>query len=306
MAPPDTYPDSEADPRIPDRRRRSAGERNPCERRRHEKDQDHRTNLAGGRDPGPRRAERRRRLPPRWMGGTAFRPGGGRGHRRGHGEAFDLLLGRRTYDIWSDYWPKAENNLMADTLNAATKYVATHRPDSLRWGPVEDLGGDIVEGVRRIKAKDGPDLIVWGSSTPTPVLIEHGLADEVLLLVYPNPIRHRQTFLFGWSPAMRTRARRHEGCVLGHRHQHLQAQRAFADRLLRRRGGLSRRQGSCRREDEDHHRGLLTSRGAEDRDAAVAAFPFRSSLRNLGQVSHPIFSARGGRLWVKLAGNPAL
>jgi dihydrofolate reductase len=50
---------------------------------------------------------------------------------------------------------------------------------------VEDLGADIVEGVRRVKAKDGPDLIVWGSSTLTAVLVEQGLADEVLLLVYP-------------------------------------------------------------------------------------------------------------------------
>jgi len=102
-----------------------------------------------------------------------------------HGEALDLLLGRRTYDIWSDYWPKAGSSPMADRLNAATKYVATHRPDSLGWGPVADLGADIVEGVRRIKAKEGPDLIVWGSSTLTPVLLDHGLADEVLLLVYP-------------------------------------------------------------------------------------------------------------------------
>jgi dihydrofolate reductase len=102
-----------------------------------------------------------------------------------HGDAFDLLLGRRTYDIWSAYWPKAGNSPMADSLNAATKYVATHRPESLGWGPAEDLGPDIVEGVRRIKATDGPDLILWGSSTLTPVLLEHGLADEVLLLVYP-------------------------------------------------------------------------------------------------------------------------
>lgn len=103
----------------------------------------------------------------------------------GHGKTFDLLLGRRTYDIWSDYWPKAGNSPMADSLNAATKYVATHRPDSLGWGPVEDLGADIVEGVRRVKSKDGPDMIVWGSSTLTPVLLEQGLADEVLLLVFP-------------------------------------------------------------------------------------------------------------------------
>ncbi len=102
-----------------------------------------------------------------------------------HGRAFDLLLGRRTYDIWSDYWPKIANDPMADSLNAATKYVATHRPDSLGWGPVEDLGQDIVEGVRGVKSKDGPDLIVWGSSTLTPVLLGHGLADNVLLIVYP-------------------------------------------------------------------------------------------------------------------------
>ena len=52
---------------------------------------------------------------------------------------------------------------MADSLNAATKYVATHRAGSLAWGPVEDLGADIVEGVRGVKSKDGPNLIVWGS-----------------------------------------------------------------------------------------------------------------------------------------------
>jgi dihydrofolate reductase len=101
------------------------------------------------------------------------------------GSIFDLLLGRRTYDIWSGYWPKAGKNSMADSLNAATKYVATHRPDSLEWGPVEDLGADIMEGVRRVKSTDGPDLIVWGSSTLTSVLLEQELVDEVVLIVYP-------------------------------------------------------------------------------------------------------------------------
>lgn len=104
---------------------------------------------------------------------------------RAHGKKFDLLLGRRTYDIWAGYWPKIEGFHIADSINAATKYVATHRPKSLKWGPVEGLGADIVKGIRRIKAKKGPDIIVWGSSTLTPVLISHGLADEVLLFVYP-------------------------------------------------------------------------------------------------------------------------
>lgn len=102
-----------------------------------------------------------------------------------HGKAFDLLMGRRTYDIWTGFWPKAGKSPMADSINAATKYVATHRPDSLEWGPVEGLGADIAKGIRGVKSKDGPDLIVWGSSTLTPVLLEQELADEVLLLVFP-------------------------------------------------------------------------------------------------------------------------
>lgn len=102
-----------------------------------------------------------------------------------YGERYDLLLGRRTYDIWSGFWPKAPGSPMADRLNAATKYVATHRPESLQWGPFESLGPDVVEGVRRIKSQHGPDLILSGSSTLTSALLEHGLADEVLLIVYP-------------------------------------------------------------------------------------------------------------------------
>jgi len=101
------------------------------------------------------------------------------------GTGFDLLLGRRTYDLWSGFWPKAGNSPMADSLNAATKYVATHRPESLGWGPVGDLGADVLEGIRALKSKDGPDLLVWGSSTLTSVLLGQGLVDEVVLMVYP-------------------------------------------------------------------------------------------------------------------------
>ena len=102
-----------------------------------------------------------------------------------YGTRFDLVLGRRTYDIWSGSWPKAPSSPMADRINAATKYIATHRPESLAWGPFEGLGADIIEGVRRIKSQDGPNLILSGSSTLTSTLLEHSLADEVLLVVYP-------------------------------------------------------------------------------------------------------------------------
>jgi dihydrofolate reductase len=101
------------------------------------------------------------------------------------GESFDLLLGRRTYDMWAGYWPKAGNSPIANGINAATKYVATHRPESLGWGPVGNLGADVIEGVRGIRSEDGPDLLVWGSSTLTSVLLAQGLVDEVVLIVYP-------------------------------------------------------------------------------------------------------------------------
>src|SRR5512139_2372600 len=75
-----------------------------------------------------------------------------------HGDDFDLLLGRRTYDIWSGFWPKAPSSPMADRLNAATKFVATHRPESLEWGPFEGLGPDIRRGhsPHQVAGRPGP------------------------------------------------------------------------------------------------------------------------------------------------------
>jgi dihydrofolate reductase len=118
-----------------------------------------------------------------------------------YGERFDVLIGRRTYDLWSTYWPNAPKSPMADRLNAATKYVVTHRPESLQWGPFEGVGPDIAEGVRRIKAEDGPDLVLAGSSTLTSVLLEHGLADEILMLVNPVLLGTGKRFFADGTPA---------------------------------------------------------------------------------------------------------
>ena len=117
-----------------------------------------------------------------------------------HGGRFDLVLGRRTYDIWSGFWPKAPSSPMADGINAAKKYIATHRPESLEWGPVEGLGSDIVEGIRRIKSQDGPNLVLSGSSTLTSALLEHGLADEVLLVLYPDLLGTGKRFYAQGTP----------------------------------------------------------------------------------------------------------
>jgi dihydrofolate reductase len=127
-------------------------------------------------------------------------PTGGEAILAAHGKDFDLLLGRRTYDIWAGHWPKAKNGPFAAGMNAATKYVATHRPESLGWGPFQVVGPDIIEGVRRIKAKEGPDLIVWGSSSLTSMLLEHGLADEVFLVVYPVLLGRGKRFFSDGTP----------------------------------------------------------------------------------------------------------
>jgi dihydrofolate reductase len=112
-------------------------------------------------------------------------PAGAEAVAEAQGETFDLLLGRRTYDLWAGFWPKVKGGPFADRMNAATKYVATHRPDSLEWGSAKDLGADIMAGIRNLKSQDGPDLIVSGSSTLTSVLLEQGLVDDVVLMVYP-------------------------------------------------------------------------------------------------------------------------
>lgn len=118
-----------------------------------------------------------------------------------YGERFDLVLGRKTYDAWSGYWPTAPQSPMADRLNAATKYVVTHRPESLNWGPVEGIGPDLVEAVRNIKATEGPDLILSGSTTLTSPLIEQGLADELLLLVNPALLGKGKRLFVEGTPA---------------------------------------------------------------------------------------------------------
>jgi serine phosphatase RsbU (regulator of sigma subunit)/dihydrofolate reductase len=116
-----------------------------------------------------------------------------------YGKTCDVLFGRRMYDQMASFWPKAPKSEMAERLNAATKYVVTHRPESLEWGPFEAIGSDLVESVRRIKAKKGPDLIVAGSSSLISVLLDHGLADEVILLVNPIVLGRGKRFFEGGS-----------------------------------------------------------------------------------------------------------
>ena len=97
---------------------------------------------------------------------------------------FHLLLGRRTYDIWAGYWPHQGENFIAKAFNKATKYVVTRR-DKLDWKKSQRISGDVVGEIRRLKASNGPELHVWGSSVLLQTLIADDLIDEYRLWVFP-------------------------------------------------------------------------------------------------------------------------
>ena len=99
---------------------------------------------------------------------------------------FDMLLGRRTYDIFAAYWPnQGGDNPIAKAFDKATKYVVTRSFDRLAWKNSQRIGGDVVNEVRRLKASDGPPLHVWGSSTLLQTLITAELVDEYRIWIFP-------------------------------------------------------------------------------------------------------------------------
>jgi len=98
---------------------------------------------------------------------------------------FDLLLGRRTYDIWAGYWPHHGDNPIGQAFNQAKKYVVTRRRNKLPWEASHRIGGDIVKEVRRLKSSKGPVLQVWGSGELLQTLIAAGLVDEHRLWLAP-------------------------------------------------------------------------------------------------------------------------
>lgn len=100
-------------------------------------------------------------------------------------EPYDMLFGRRTYDLFAGHWPDAEPGPAAERLNAARKYVATSRPDGLTWGPVTALSGDVAAQIAALKRQDGPLLQVHGSTRLIQLLRAHDLIDEYRLWTFP-------------------------------------------------------------------------------------------------------------------------
>lgn len=117
---------------------------------------------------------------------------------------YALLLGRRTYDIFASYWPYQEsddeNGPIARDFNAAEKFVMTHSDAPLEWPGSRRVAG--FDALAEIRAGDGPDLQIWGSSTLYPGLIERGLLDRLTVLTYPLVLgKGKRLFGEGTPPA---------------------------------------------------------------------------------------------------------
>jgi dihydrofolate reductase len=133
-------------------------------------------------------------------GGPDEDPSGGFGHGgwsvgywddqigRAMGESmskpFDLVIGRKTYEIFAAHWPHSDDP-GAELLNRATKHVASTTRTELEWENSKLIEGEVPAGVRALKQEDGPELQVHGSANLIQTLLEHGLIDEFRLKIYP-------------------------------------------------------------------------------------------------------------------------
>jgi dihydrofolate reductase len=98
---------------------------------------------------------------------------------------FDLLLGRKTYDIFAGYWPNHVDGPIGRKFSDATKYVASRRAPTLSWESSVLLENDVAQSVTDLKAQDGPELQVYGSGNLNQTLRAHGLIDRYLLWIHP-------------------------------------------------------------------------------------------------------------------------
>jgi dihydrofolate reductase len=118
-------------------------------------------------------------------------------------EPFDLLLGRKTYDIFAGYWPQhPEIEVVATPFNNCTKYVVSHEQIDLPWEHSELVTGDVVAKLQDLKAGDGPMLQVHGSGNLVQTLLQHDLVDELWLKTYPLTLgTGKKLFAEGTQPA---------------------------------------------------------------------------------------------------------
>ncbi len=122
----------------------------------------------------------------------------------------DLLLGRRTYAIFSAYWPYHQDVPVGAAFQRVDKFVATHSDAPLEWENSHRLRGELAAAVADLKASEGRDLQIWGSSTLYPPLLAAGLIDRLTLIVHPVLLGHgKRLFGNGDAPPGTYRLTRH-------------------------------------------------------------------------------------------------
>jgi dihydrofolate reductase len=115
---------------------------------------------------------------------------------------FDLVLGRRTYDIFAAHWPHASEEDGARAFNDATKYVASRGRPTLEWSNSVLIGPEVAEGIAALKQGEGPELQVHGSGNLIQTLLRHHLVDQFRLWVFPLVIGSgKRLFSDGTVPA---------------------------------------------------------------------------------------------------------
>lgn len=107
--------------------------------------------------------------------------------------SFDLLLGKKTYEIFAAYWPK-QTGFIADPFNAAKKYVVSDEPMELTWEKSILIHDDVIANIQALKQEDGPTFHVWGSSVLNQTLLQNDLVDELRLRIYPVTIGSGKRF----------------------------------------------------------------------------------------------------------------
>jgi dihydrofolate reductase len=117
-------------------------------------------------------------------------------------DPFDLLLGRKTFEIFASYWPYHAEGGPGPVINNATKYVASHTLHAHEWQKSVFLQGDVAEEVRKLKQQDGPTIWVYGSGNLIQTLLKHDLIDEFWLKICPITLgKGKRLFAEGTIPA---------------------------------------------------------------------------------------------------------
>ncbi|MDP5218804.1 dihydrofolate reductase family protein [Ruegeria sp. 2205SS24-7] len=135
--------------------------------------------------------------------------------RHAMSDPYDMVFGRKAYDLFAGHWPNAPKSALSDRINKARKYVVTSQPSSLHWQNARPINGNIAEEISTLKAQDGPLLQVHGSSRLIQALLAHRLIDEFRLWVFPVVVGGGKRLFENGSPPCQLKLIRFEHCGNG-------------------------------------------------------------------------------------------